>query len=243
MRAILPVLAAVVLAAPAAAADPPGRLEGTWRLSIGGLTAAEAVVEGAAEGDGYAMRVTAGTEGFVARLFEAGIDARVEGAVEGGRLAPRRFRSRYHDSEKTRRVAMDYDADGAPAVAAEPAYDPKPWQLDPAAQAGLVDPLTALFAAFAPRPRGALCDATYRGFDARRAYAIVLGEPSGPSDSGTITCEAEYRRLAGFKDKDLAKPPFPFRVEFVADEGGFWRLDRALAASPVGTAVLARVGG
>lgn len=235
----LAVLACLALPLAAPATETAERLSGTFVLSVGGLKAATIAVDGGIAGGGYAMTVDLGTDGVVGAFYEAGLEAQVEGAVEGDRLMPALFRSRYSDAEKSRRVEMRYEG-GAPAVTAEPAFDPKPWQLDPAEQVGLLDPLSALLTAFAPKPRTELCDRTYRIFDARRLYAIELAPASRPSEGGVITCEALYRRLAGFKQKQLDEPPFPFRVQFERRADGLWEVDRAIGATPVGTAVLAR---
>lgn len=228
----------------AASAGDGTRLDGVFTLSIGGLRAGEIVFEGVLEPGQYRVSARLGTAGMVRSFYEAGIEAEVEGATRGvdavsAELAPALFRSESFDPEKRRKVEMRYSA-GAPAVRAEPAYDERPWQLDPATQTGTLDPLSAVLTAFVPRPARALCDRSVRIFDARRLFAVTLEEASKPSEQGVIVCEAEYRRLGGFKPKMLAKPPFPFRVEFTERPDGLWQFDRAIGQTPVGTAVLAR---
>lgn len=214
-------------------------LSGLFKLSIGGVKAGEVRIDGTTREGRYRIAASIGTAGVVRTFYKAGIDAEVEGAADEAGLAPQRFQSRSFDPDKTRNVEMRY-ADGAPAVAAEPAYDPKPWELDPATQTGTLDPLSAALTAFAPRPAGELCDRTVRIFDARRLFAVSLEAESRPQ-RGVITCEAAYVRLGGFKPKMLAKPPFPFRVEFVERTDGLWEIERAVGPTPVGQAVLARV--
>lgn len=228
----------------ASAVGEEARLSGVFLLSIGGVKAGEISIDGTLGPAGYRIEATVGTAGVLGSFYEAGIDAEVEGAAKGvdplsATLSPALFRSRSFDPKKTRHVEMRYSA-GAPMVSAEPAYRKKPWQLDPARQVGTLDPLSAALSAFVPRPAAALCDRTVRIFDARRLFAIKLEAASKPSADGVITCEAEYKRLGGFKPKMLNKPPFPFRVEFTERPDGLWQIDRALGETPVGRAVLSR---
>ncbi|MEO1471508.1 MAG: DUF3108 domain-containing protein [Pseudomonadota bacterium] len=226
-------------------------LTGTFSLSVGGVTAAELVFDGAYAGGEYRVAARIATKGLIGRLFSYNADAEVEGAARTpiaamprepdarAGLAPRRFRSESRWQSNARLIEMSY-AGAVPRLSIEPAYDEAPWALDPRTQTDALDPLSGALTAFGDRPAGALCDREVRIYDARRRFQVTLGPPSRPSAGGVITCEAEYRRLAGFKPRLLAKPPTPFRVEFAPGPQDLWRFQRAVAKTPYGTAVIAR---
>ncbi|MEM7530035.1 MAG: DUF3108 domain-containing protein [Pseudomonadota bacterium] len=219
-------------------------LSGDFDLFVGGAKAAELRIEGSISDGRYRAAAKITTAGVVGTFYTASIDARVEGSVAGGapgaaELSPERFNSVSLNPRKDRRVEMRYAA-GAPTVLAEPAYSEKPWQLEPGEQRGLLDPVTALMAGLSPGPRQALCDRHIDIFDARRHYAVTFKPAGEPDAEGEIVCEAEYRRVAGYKPKMLAKPPFPFTAVFRQRPDGLWALERVMGETPIGAAVLRR---
>lgn len=253
LGALAGALVAAVLAAPAAGVETVASLgtattaqpaeqtlKGRFRLSIGGMRAAELRLDGTLSNGRYSVDAYIGTQGMVQRLWRAAIEASVEGTAGPGGLAPGLFRSRSTQPDETRDVEIAYRA-GVPSVSVEPAYDAQPWQLDPTTQTDALDPLSGVMAVFASRPLASLCNREVRIFDARRRFAVSLGEASKPSAQGTVTCRAEYRRLGGFKPKLMGRPPFPFTVTFRREDDGLWHLQRAYGETPVGPAVIARV--
>ncbi|MEO0823692.1 MAG: DUF3108 domain-containing protein [Pseudomonadota bacterium] len=241
-RAWAAALAGIILAGGlAGAAAAERRVSGEFELLIGGLTAGELSVDGAVEESAgrYEIQVSVGTAGFVRRLYEAGLDASTSGALEAGALRPSVFSSDFYAPERSRKVEMRY-SDGAPSVRAEPDWDPKPWQLVPEDQRGVLDPLTAVLFALSGRPQSELCDRTVEIFDSRRLFAIIIGPAAAPDSEGEIVCPAAYKRLGGFKPKMLEREPFPFRMVFREGADGHWQIERALGDTPVGVAVLRR---
>ncbi|MEM6972248.1 MAG: DUF3108 domain-containing protein [Pseudomonadota bacterium] len=225
----------------------PGRaLDGTFVLKVGGMTAARLTLDAGRDDRRYRVEASIATTGVVRAFREAGIEAEVEGDVgligTHGGLAPRRYRSTSTDEDDVRRVAIDYIG-AAPSVRAEPPYDRRNWAIDPATQTDALDPLSAILSIFGAQEAGTLCDREIRVFDARRRFAVALAEPEGPGTDGTISCEATYRRLGGFKPRLLEEPPFPFRVTFAEGADGLWQLVRAAGQSPLGTAVIMREEG
>ncbi|MEL7138661.1 MAG: DUF3108 domain-containing protein [Pseudomonadota bacterium] len=227
----------------------PAALNGEFELFIGGLKAADLSVTSSFAGDDYRARATVTTSGMVSTLYDASIDVQVEGdllsttsgkAAEGLLpLAPRLFRSDSVNPRQPRQVEMRYQ-DGAPVVRAEPDYDDKPWAIDPADQVGRLDPVSAIIAGLGPSEGRALCNRRVEIFDARRHFAIELGEPTQPDAAGEVRCEGEYIRLSGFKPKHLAKPNIEVDVFFRPRADGLWELERIMGDTPVGTAVIRR---
>lgn len=227
----------------------PVPLNGDFELFLGGLKAANLTVTSSFAGEDYRARARVATAGMVATLYEASIDVRVEGSVLpasaqaelGGllALAPRHFRSESVNPRQPRQVEMRY-VDGAPQVRAEPDYDDKPWAIDPADQAGRLDPVSAILAGLRPSTAAHLCNRRVEIFDARRHFAIALGEASAPDASGEIRCDGAYIRLSGFKPKQMAKPDIEVDVFFRPRGDGLWELERIMGDTPVGTAVIRR---
>lgn len=225
-------------------AGPP--IEGLFDLYIGGLRAAEMTVTASFKEGRYKAAARIATAGMIGGVFKASIDAAVEGRLIGEPFVtdrpwfePERYRSESLNPRQDRRVAMDFLA-GAPSVSAEPAYDPRPWELDPSSQEDSLDPISGIVAGLSPASRGTLCNREIVIFDARRRYAVRLDAPSTRNSDGEIICEAEYRRVAGFKPKLLKRPPFPFRTVFLERADGLWAFERAMGETPIGTAVLRR---
>lgn len=126
--------------------------------------------------------------------------------------------------------------DAAPAaVHAEPAFVPKPWQIEPTDQAGTLDPVSAALTALAPAPAGAVCNRSVEIYDGRRRYALDLGAPE--TEDGRIRCPAQYRRVAGYKLKEL-KETIDLAVWFEERPDGLAHLVRAAGDSYLGLAVV-----
>lgn len=244
MRRILGPLAALTLAlAPGAlprASETDvaaGTLLNIYDLYLGGIKAGEMVIGVWVGADSYRGEAALQTAGVAALLYKASFTAEIAGAVEAGHLTPGRFAAQSAMSDKDQFVEMLFSA-GAPAtVNAEPAFIPKPWEIDPAAQFGTLDPISAAITALAPRPPEEICNRTEEIFDGRRRYAVELGPPE--PHQGRIRCHATYRRIAGFKPKLMNRQTeFPFDVWYEVKPDGLAHLKRAAGESIFGLAVI-----
>ena len=130
---------------------------------------------------------------------------------------------------------MTYRGATPASVRADPAFKPKPWQIEPAEQAGTLDPISAALTALAPAPADAICDQSVEVYDGRRRYALDLGAPE--ADGARIRCRAVYRRVAGYKPKELAET-IRFSVWFEERANGLAHLVRAAGESGYGLAVV-----
>ncbi len=78
---------------------------------------------------------------------------------------------------------------------------------------GTVDPLTALYATLRDVDAGQECKIKLPMFDGRHSSQIVLGKPTVKGNADP--CTGEYRRLAGFSDKEMAeKQRFAFTLTY-----------------------------
>jgi len=211
---------------------------GIYDLYLGGIWLAELRLEAEIGRLGYNARATMKTTGIVKRFVEAGFDAAVKGRIARGELVPHSFEADTHSRDKRQSLSVAYQAGTPRAVKAEPPFKPKPWEIDPADQGALPDPVTAALAALAPPKGAALCDREVGIYDGRKRYALILSAPE-PAD-GLLRCDAVYKRLGGFKPKLMKKPDFPLTLWFDDGPNGQPRFIRATGDTPLGTAVLLR---
>jgi hypothetical protein len=206
-----------------------------YDLYVGGVLAGELTFHARAHGDRYSATSVMRTAGLIGAVYRASFEAETEGRLAAGGLAPERFRAVGRMYTKVQNVEMTY-RDAAPAaVQAEPAFVPKPWQIEPEDQAGTLDPVSAALTALAPEPAGTICNRSVEIYDGRRRYAIDLGAPE--VEEGRIRCPAHYRRVAGYKPKEL-KETIDFAVWFEKRPDGFAHLVRAAGDSYLGLAVV-----
>lgn len=205
------ILAALLLAAPAAAA--PWRAE--YALTVAGVTVMEAQILFELDAAGYRVETRVRSRG-VANLVARGEQVtRAEGAWRGDSALPRSYATEGKWRGTARRTVLDYAA-GRPVVRAlEPAEDMPRTPIPPESLPGTVDSLTALAVLARRVDRAASCDVAVRMFDARRLTefsARTLGqEPAG------LRCEVESRQLAGIpvdRDPQEARRPQAIQAWF-----------------------------
>jgi len=208
-----------------------------YDLYVGGVLAGELALSANFQGDQYRASSVMRTAGIVGAIYNASFEAQTEGRLAAEGLEPERFRAVGRMYSKAQNVEMTY-RDAAPAaVHAEPAFDPKPWQIEPTEQAGTLDPISGALTALAPAPAGAICNRSVEIYDGRRRYAVDLGAPE--ADGERIRCPAHYRRVAGYKPKEL-KETIDFSVWFEQRPDGLAHLVRAAGDSSLGLAVVLR---
>ena len=242
MKMIVHVFVALALPAVGGAAElaPEGAtmhrpMSTIYDLYLGGIRAGELAIESAFRDGRYSATSVLRTAGVVGALLQASFEAETEGRLGEDGLEPMRFRadSRMYSDAQT--VEMTYDGRVPATVDAEPPFDPKPWQIEPGDQAGTLDPISAALTALAPAPVDAICDRSVEIYDGRRRYAVDLGEPE--VDGDRIVCPARYRRVAGYKPKELAET-IEFDVWFETRPDGLAHVVRAAGESGLGLAVV-----
>ncbi|MCL7463653.1 DUF3108 domain-containing protein [Phaeovulum sp. NW3] len=198
---------------------------GTFSLSLRGIPAGELKFSGTINATSYAVNGTLRSTGILGAVRKVRYDAAVQGSHAQGRFTPSSYTEKADTSKRQSESVMAYKA-GVPQVEVyNPPRAPRPGDIDPATQGGTIDPLTALFAVLRDVPEAQACSFSAFMFDGRRRSQIALTSPQ-PADDGTVTCAGEYRRLAGFSDKEMAeKVSFPFRLTYVPTGDGQLRVD------------------
>lgn len=233
--ALATLMAAFVL--PAQASTPERKLSTIYDLYLGGIKAGELTIDAQYLGDRYSATSVMRTAGIVGAVYKASFEAQTEGLLTPTGLEPVRFAADSRMRKKHQAVEMLYSDKAPKKVNAEPAFVPKPWQIDPEQQTGTLDPISAALTALAPMPLKQICNRSVEVFDGRRRYAIDLGKPE--ADGKRIRCPANYRRVAGFKPKMMRKTPnFPFNIWFVERGDGTAHVIRAAGESMFGLAVI-----
>ena len=232
------IAALIVVATPTSSAISHFRPVNTiYDLYLGGIKAGELSFDADIAGDAYSARSELRTAGVVGMVYKASFEAETEGTIAGEAMVPGRFQAASRMKRKEQFVEMRYAGDAPAEIRAEPAFVPKPWQIEPTEQKGAADPITAALLALAPGPVAEICNKTVDVFDGRRRYAVILGAPE--KDGQRIRCPALYRRIAGFKPKMMKKQAeFPFNVWFEERTPGTAQIVRAAGETSFGLAVV-----
>lgn len=196
----------------------------------------------APEPGGYTAAAWLRTTGVARLIVRAGFEAEAAGDLTPGGLAPDRFAADSFDSSDGQKVSIRYEDGRLAALDADPAFKPRPYEVDPKVAGTVPDPLSAALMALLPRDEAGLCDRTVDVFDGRKRYAIVLGAPEARPD-GTILCPALYRRIAGYKPEKMEDPEWPLSIWFDRGADGTPRFLRAQGSTPFGTAAILRRDG
>lgn len=246
--AVAPTAHAADPATPSEAAQAPERTY-SYRFYLGGILVGKADVAAAIDEVAYRLQTDVRSDGVVGWFYDVTVKASAEGARrDADTLAPRRFVMSSVTEGELFDMTVSYGESAPETIEAEPAFKPRPWQIDPARQTGALDPISAIVAALLPRPVADLCEHVIPIFDGRRRYDIVFdGVRADKTRRGErqIDCDARFQRVGGFKPKHMAKPDIPFIVRFAVAEDGDALPIRAWASTEFGAAVatLARLNG
>ncbi len=225
----------------AATADLPG--PAVYDVFIGGLRLGDMAVSTERDGPRYSARAELATRGLVGSVFRFTLAASAEGRVGTDGFEPDRFAWRSQSTRRGEHLGEIRYAGRRPvSVEATPPFDPKPWEIEPSAQEGAPDPLSAFITGAAPGPDVDPCAQSGEVFDGRRRYRVVLSpaDPAKPVEPGLRRCAARYQRVAGYKPKFMARPDIAFEVWFEEADGGGFAFLRAMGETPLGVATIRR---
>lgn len=206
-----------------------------YDLYLGGIPVGELTVRASVGGDRYRATSRMRTAGVLGVFYAASFEAETEGRIGDGGLMPQRFTADTRAGDDVQAVDVVYAGRTPAEVRADPPFKPKPWEIEPQAQRGTLDPISAALTALAPAPVGTLCRRMVDIFDGRRRYAVELGAPVAEGER--VRCPAAYRRVAGYKPKEL-KERIDFSVWFEERPDGLMHAVRAAGESMLGLAVV-----
>jgi len=213
--------------------------QGTFDLVMMGLKAGALHFTGVQDGAGYSVSGLLQSGGLVAMIRKVRYAATVQGSVSGGRYTPTGYSEDADTGKRQSQAVMAY-VKGVPQVKTyNPPRPPRASDVDPATMGGTVDPLTALYATLRDVDPGGECQVDLKMFDGRRYSQIATFEPTPRGDR--VVCAGEYRRLAGFSDKEMAdKQRFPFTLTYAPTPEGRMRVVEVALDTLYGKARLKR---
>lgn len=198
------------------------RLE--YRISLGGVVVGNAVFEVETDGESYAGALRVASDGAADLFTSALVSSEANGLVTSrGDLSPVEWVFSSQVDDDALDVTMAFGSAGPRSVVAEPPYREREWQIDPTAQFGALDPISAAVSAMFPESEADVCDRTLDIFDGRRRYHVVFKEEirrDVRDGAVEVDCATAWRRVAGYRSRDLRKPDFELTVRFrLMDDG------------------------
>lgn len=236
------VLAAVLAVAPTGAVAQDGaREEAVFDITLLGLRAATLTFAGTVEGGQYAASGHLHSTGIARMVANVRFDAQVRGVIRSGRFQPRHYTERAVMPDRSAAGTVRYVGRTPQDKVYIPPRDTDPDAVPAKTQAGTVDPMTVIFAALRDQPREKLCSLSYQVYDGARRSQVTLSNPSAENSRGQLTCQGEYRRIAGFSAKAMAeRQRFPFQMTYQRQPDGVYRVILVQTPTTFGQATLRR---
>jgi hypothetical protein len=231
-------LIAALVSFAAATAGAQTTHTGTFDLKLSGVPAGVVGFSAVEDGGQYSAAVEARSSGLVALVRDLSYDARATGRITERGFVPTRYQESANTGERQSRAVMEY-VRGVPQVKSyDPPQERRSRDVDPATQGGTVDPMTAIYALLRDVPREEVCTLSVPVFDGRRASRVTTSGPK--ADGDRIVCAGEYRRIAGFSERQMReKARFPFSITY-APAGDRYRVERIAIDTLYGRATLDR---
>ncbi len=232
------VLALLIVFAPAGG-SAQSRDSATFDIYLRGIKAAQLGFT-AIEDDGqYSAAAKMQSKGLVGVFTTITYDAKAQGRAVDGDYVPSLYEETRNRDGKIRTARMEYRRGVPLGRELTPARAPRAEDIDPSTQGGTWDVMTAIFAIFRSMPEDEVCGLDQILFDGRRVARI---EMSNPQNSGnTITCTADYVRVAGFQDADKAEQTvFPFKLTYEPVGDGDWHVTRMEITTAYGSGRMVR---
>lgn len=208
--------ATVALGAPAQA-DQTDRI--VFDVVLKGISAGRLTINGKITGSQYGANGTMETTGLAGMLKKIRYDATVSGGFAAGRFTPQHFEQTARRGDARSAQTIVYKGGVPVSVSREPPRTPRPTDVDPAKQAGTMDPLTALYAVLRDVDKADACKLSVTMYDGTKRSQVALNPAKTQGEQ--VICAGEYRRLQGFSEKDMAeKSRFPFTLTYAPTPDG-----------------------
>lgn len=210
----------------------------TFDLRLAGVRAGVVGFSAVEDTRQYSAAARVASSGVVSLFRNFSFDARATGRITPAGFVPTRYVESADTGERVSRAVMEY-VRGVPQVKEyDPPQDARPTDIDPATQGGTLDPMTATFALLRDVPRAEVCTLSVQIFDGRRVSRISTSGPKAEGDR--IRCDGEYRRVAGFSDRQMRdRTRFHFSIIYVP-AGDRYRVERISLDTLYGRATLDR---
>lgn len=225
-----------ILAAPASAQEMDAR----YTLSMRGLSGGQIGLRAKETSDSYAVSVGATSSGLVGVFAPYRFEGQSQGRIVNGRHVSTRYSEKEDDGGEITESITRFSGTTPAEVTFTPPRAPRPYDIDPRAQSGVVDPLTGLYLVLRDTLPAGACNQSHDLFDGRHVSRLALGPAQAAAD-GTIRCAGEYRRIAGYRPKQMAERQVtPLTFLYVPVGNGSVRVTEVRSPTGYGEAVLRR---
>lgn len=223
MRLLIPLAILAALSTPAWAET---RSSAVYDITLRGIRGAVFSFGSIEDAGRYSTTGTVKTSGILSAIRKISYFAKSQGAKRGTRYIPSTY-------EESRTLGGDSSGSrityrgGVPQTRVydppRPNYSPK---LDYAEQGGTVDPMTAAFAVFRDMPKDEVCTFSSFLFDGTRRAQVVTGSPK--AEGNFLICDAEYRRIDGYSEREINEEGtrFAFKLTYGEGANGLWHVKR-----------------
>ena len=231
-------LAAVAAGHAPAPAGPAAATAATetrqFSISISGIRAGELTLSAARNGTSYEAGSSIRSTGLLGAVARIRYDGSSTGRIaRDGSLVPERHVARSRSTRSERETEIVFE-NGQPArVTVTP---PRSNQVDPAAQAGTVDPVTAAFGLLLNDRAESVCNQRIDLFDGSRRSQIVVGRAE--QRDGRLVCNGVYTQVAGEAHAVADRRETGFRLIYRPNGDGSVAIERIETPTRFGMAVL-----
>lgn len=210
-----------------------------YSLSAVGLPVGSLTMAANREGDRYTVRGKVEGGGVAGLFVDFSYNAVASGRLDrNGMPVPVIFDGTRKLRDDGRRTQISYSGGTPTEVSFDPAKPPRPFDIDPRAQKGTLDPASATYALLRDLPAAAGCARTVDIFDGTRRSRITVGAERPVR--GGLQCDGVYTRIAGYPPDEMAEQVnFPFRMVY-RQVGDMLQVERFETDSIMGSVVARR---
>jgi hypothetical protein len=206
----------------------------TFDITLSGIRAGELTLSAARNGASYEAGSSIRATGLVGAVARIRYDGASTGRIAGdGSLIPERHVARSRSPRSERETEIVFENGQPTKVTVTP---PRSRQVDPAEQAGTVDPVSAAFALLLDDRAATVCNERVDLFDGSRRAQVVIGRPE--QRDGRLVCNGVYVRVAGEAHSVSDQREWGFRLVYRQNDDGSVAIERIETPTRYGMAVM-----
>ncbi|KRS13001.1 hypothetical protein XM53_07540 [Roseovarius atlanticus] len=179
----------------------------------------------------YSTRARFATTGAMSALKQASFDLSVQGRKSGNRFVPSSY-SEVTSEGGRRSTNLKIGFSGGVATRVTGDTGSSAPAVNPRTLPGAYDPLTALYAALRDQDPGELCSLNADVYDGHRHARLSLTSRKA-LDGGRVQCSGQYRRIAGYSQRELRHSTAPVSIVYVP-QGNTMRADSVVVRTRYG---------
>ena len=216
-----------------------------FNVTISGFPVGRVSYEGTVEGNEYKVQGFMGSTGFFGLFIGTRYSGAAIGDLRGDTPSPEVFRGRFEQRRQFAQVDIRYN-DGLPiSVERTPAREAQSYDASPSDARNHMDPISALYFLLRDRSDNELCTQDFGVFEGSRTARVKLSratvDSSGNPLVDRVICNGMYKRVAGFRDEELAaRREFPFTITYLPTADGRHSASEFLAVTEFGLAKAVR---